>query len=156
MASALSRCQPQPGQRIGGWTTLPTLVLKDHVPALAISVAERDLRDRVALKLLVDCIDFGLEPSDAVTAPRFATYHHQGSFDPKLVREQTFIGAGSLTINDSISDDVQTALTQREYQTEVKRGTIADPVMLHRDPETGTYRAVGDPGAGRHAADVSE
>jgi gamma-glutamyltranspeptidase / glutathione hydrolase len=90
-------------------TLTPRLVLKDRVPVLAISAAGGDLQDQVALKLLVDFIDFGLALSDAVTAPRFATYHHQDSFDPNLVREQTSVKAGSLTINDSIGDDVQTA-----------------------------------------------
>ena len=49
---------------------------------LAISVAGGDLQDQATLNLLLDFIEFDMEPAAAVTAPRFATAHHQDSFDP--------------------------------------------------------------------------
>jgi gamma-glutamyltranspeptidase / glutathione hydrolase len=137
-------------------TLTPTLVLKEGEPVLAISVAGGDLQDQVTLGLLLDFIEFGLEPAAAVTAPRFATYHHQDSFDPNPIREQTFIEAGSLTIQDQVADSVLGELARRGHVVKTVGGPIGAPVMLRRDPATGMLRAAGDPAAGRHAAGLEE
>ena len=47
-------------------TLTPTLVLKNDRPILAISVAGGDHQDQAALNLLVDHIDFGMPPAEAV------------------------------------------------------------------------------------------
>src|SRR5207237_106124 len=60
---------------------------KDGKPVLAVSVAGGDGQDQTTLQLLLDAIDFGLSPEQSVTAPRFGTNHHLGSFrqtPPKL------------------------------------------------------------------------
>ena len=59
-------------------------------------------------------------PEDAVTAPRFATAHHEDSFDPNPNRAQTFGQAGSLTINDSVSENVREELGSRGHQLRVQ------------------------------------
>jgi gamma-glutamyltranspeptidase len=108
------------------------------------------------LNLLIDHIDFGMDPATAVTAPRFATYHHQDSFNPNPVREQTFLRAGSLSINTQVDGAVRDELAQRGHKIETTEGPIAKPVMLYADPSSGVYHAAGDPAAGRHAAGVGE
>jgi len=145
----------QPGKR-PRITLTPTLVLKDGQPVMAISVAGGDLQDQVTLELLLDIIEFDLEPAEAVTAPRFATYHHQDSFDPNPERARTFIKAGSLTLNDEISSGVREDLARRSHQIETKDGAIAAPVMLLLDPASGVVHVAGDPAAGRHAAGLCE
>ena len=141
----------QPGKR-PRITLTPTLVLKDGQPILGISVAGGDLQDQATLNLLLDFVEFGIMPEEAVTAPRFATAHHHDSFDPNPNREQTFKQAGSLTLNDAISRDVQDDLVRRGHQVEAKSSNIATPVMVYVDREDGRYYAAGDPKAGRHAA----
>lgn len=141
----------QPGKR-PRITLTPTLVLKDGRPILGISVAGGDLQDQATLNLLLDFVEFGIMPEEAVTAPRFATAHHHDSFDPNPNREQTFKQAGSLTLNDVISLDVQDDLARRGHQVEAKPSSIATPVMVYVDREKGMYYAAGDPKAGRHAA----
>lgn len=145
----------QPGKR-PRITLTPTLVLKDGRPVLAISVAGGDLQDQATLNLLLDFIEFDLTPEAAVTAPRFATSHHQDSFDPDPVRERAFIRAGSLTISASVDQRVRDELARRGHQVEAKDGPIASPVMLYADPASGVYYAAGDPAAGRHAAGLGE
>lgn len=145
----------QPGKR-PRITLTPTLVLKDGRPVLAISVAGGDLQDQTTLNLLLDFIEFDLTPEAAVTAPRFATSHHQDSFDPDPIRERAFIRAGSLTISASVDQRVRDELARRGHQVEVKDGPIASPVMLYADPASGIYYAAGDPAAGRHAAGLGE
>jgi gamma-glutamyltranspeptidase/glutathione hydrolase len=143
----------EPGKR-PRITLTPTLVLKAGEPVLAISVAGGDLQDQVTLNLLLDFIEFGMDPAEAVRAPRFATYHHQDSFDPNPVREETFIKAGSLTVSEGIDESVRTALEGRDHQVEVRARAIGAPVMLHREPASGVVCVAGDPAAGRHAACV--
>lgn len=137
-------------------TLTPTLALKDGKPALAISVAGGDLQDQATLNLLLDFIEFDMEPAVAVTAPRFATEHHQDSFDPNPVREQTFLHAGSLSVSDKIDVTVREELARRGHAVLPKEKPIATPVMLHADAASGTYYAAGDPAAGRHAAGLGE
>jgi gamma-glutamyltranspeptidase/glutathione hydrolase len=133
-------------------TLTPTLVLKDGKPILAISVAGGDLQDQVTLNLLLNFIEYGSMPDQAVTAPRFATSHHEDSFDPDANRQRTFGKAGSLIINDSLSQVVCDQLSQRGHRVETQTGPIGDPVMLYINPESGDLIAAGDPAAGRHAA----
>lgn len=141
----------QPGKR-PRITLTPTLVLKEGRPVLAVSVAGGDLQDQVSLNLLLDFMEFGMEPAAAVTAPRFATAHHQDSFDPNPVRDATFLQAGSLTLNDPVGPDVRDELVQRGHAVMAKEEPIGRPVMLYADSGSGEYYAAGDPSAGRHAA----
>ena len=101
----------QPGKR-PRITLTPTLVLKDGAPVLAISVAGGDLQDQATMNLLLNFIEFDMSPEDAVTAPRFATAHHEDSFDPNPNREKTFKQAGSLTISDNVGETVRQELAQ--------------------------------------------
>ena len=135
-------------------TLTPTMVLKDDKPVLAISVAGGDLQDQTALCLLLDHIEFGMAPAEAVVAPRFATQHHQDSFDPNPDRNQTFKEVGSLTISEAVEQDTREQLARRGHSVEAKSGAIGTPVMLHIDK--GTYYAAGDPAAGRHAAGLED
>lgn len=145
----------QPGKR-PRITLTPTLVLREGKPVLAVSVAGGDLQDQATLNLLLDFIEFDMQPATAVTAPRFATAHHQDSFDPNPMREQAFLHAGSLTISNQIDAGVRNELSRRGHQVVPKEGAIATPVMLYADATSGMYYAAGDPAAGRHAAGLGE
>jgi gamma-glutamyltranspeptidase/glutathione hydrolase len=144
----------QPGKR-PRITLTPTLVLKDDKPIFAISVAGGDLQDQVTLNLLLDVIEFGLTPEAAVTAPRFATYHHQDSFDPNPKRDQTFIKPGSLSISSEVDLSVRDELARRGHAVEAKREPIGTPVLLYADPDSGVFYAAGDPATHRHAGGLS-
>ncbi len=135
-------------------TLTPTLVLKQGKPVLAISVAGGDLQDQVSLQLLLDFIEYGLSPAEAVRAPRFATYHHEDSFDPNPDRAATFLGAASLIINESVSEEYRQALARRGHKVDATPGPIDTPVMLQVDQQTGLLRAACDPAAGRHATGI--
>lgn len=136
-------------------TLTPTLVLREGKPVLAISVAGGDLQDQATLNLLLNHIEFGLPPAEAVRTPRFATYHHQDSFDPNPRREQTFLKAGSLAISERVPVAVREDLAGRGHQVEARAGHIATPVMLYIAPD-GAFHAAGDPEAGRHAAGLPD
>jgi len=133
-------------------TLTPTLVLKAGRPALAISVSGGDLQDQVTLGLLLDYIEFGMLPEQAVIAPRFSTSHHEDSFDPDPDRQRTFGVAGSLTVDEAVNPAVRADLAQRGHLVRTPKAAIGLPVMLVIDQADGTLRAAGDPAAGRHAA----
>ena len=144
----------QPGKR-PRITLTPTLVLKDGAPILAISVAGGDLQDQATMNLLLDFIEFDMQPEAAVTAPRFATGHHEDSFDPNPDRAQTFKQAGSLAISDSVNESIREELARRGHQVKAQGSPIAVPVMIYINKDDGTYYAAGDPAARRHAAGMA-
>lgn len=144
-----NRVQPGKRPRI---TLTPTLVLKDGKPVVAISVAGGDLQDQTTLNLLLNHIDFGMLPEQAVTAPRFNTFHHQDSFDPNPDRSATFQGAGRMRVNERIPEAIRKELTQRGHRVQTTKGPIANPIMIYIDHKNGVFHAAGDPKAGRHAA----
>jgi gamma-glutamyltranspeptidase/glutathione hydrolase len=71
--------QLQPGKR-PRVTLSPTLVLKDGQPFLALSTPGGDNQDQALLQVLLNIIDFGMSPQEAVEAPRFQTEHFYASF----------------------------------------------------------------------------
>jgi len=144
-----NRVQPGKRPRI---TLTPTLVLKEGKPVLAISVAGGDLQDQTTLNLLLNHIDFGMLPEQAVTAPRFNTFHHQDSFDPNPDRSATFQGAGKMQVNESVPEATRKELTRRGHKVQTRKGPIANPIMIYIDQKNGVFHAAGDPTAGRHAA----
>jgi len=134
----------EPGKR-PRITLTPTMVLRDGLPVAAISVAGGDLQDQVSLQLLLSQIEFGLTAAEAVTAPRFSTGHHVGSFNqppPQL---------GSLSAYETIGQSTIEALEALGHQVRIVRPPLAHPVMLTIDPSTGRKQAAGDPRARRHA-----
>lgn len=137
-------------------TLTPTMVLKDEKPIMAISVAGADLQDQVALNLIINAIDFNMLPDLCVTAPRFATAHHQDSFDPNPGREETFKSAGSVMLKDNFDNDVKQELLLRGHTLEIAKSSIGRPVMLTIDQEEGTIYAAGDPEGNRHAAGIGD
>jgi gamma-glutamyltranspeptidase / glutathione hydrolase len=134
----------EPGKR-PRITLTPTIVLKDGKPLYAVSVAGGDGQDQTTLQLIIDAIDFGMAPADAVTTPRYGTNHHLGSF------RQTPPELGSLLLASAQDAKLVKELEARGHKVKVSRGSLWAPVMLRVDPRTGEKQAAGDPRAGRHA-----
>ncbi len=143
-----NRIQPGKRPRI---TLTPTLVTKNNKPVVAISVAGGDLQDQTTLNVLLNHVEFGMLPKDAVTTSRFYTSHHQNSFDPNPNRNEAFVKAGSLHINSDISTDTQSALIDRGHLLQTTSRPIAHPVMIYIDHKKGLIHAAGDPRTQRHA-----
>jgi len=146
-----NRIQPGKRPRI---TLTPTIILKDGKPIVAISVAGGDLQDQVTLNLILDFIEFGLRPEDAVRAPRFSTEHHQDSFNPKPDRSSTVVALGSLRVQEGVKPEAVRAIEERGHAVKTAPGPMGHPVMLFIEPGTGVIHAAGDPAAGRHAGAI--
>jgi gamma-glutamyltranspeptidase/glutathione hydrolase len=61
-------------------TLSPTLVLQGRNPVIAMSTPGGDNQDQAMLQVLLNMIDFGMSPQEAVEAPRFQTEHFYSSF----------------------------------------------------------------------------
>jgi gamma-glutamyltranspeptidase / glutathione hydrolase len=135
----------EPGKR-PRITLSPTLVLRENKPELAISVAGADNQDQMILQLLLNHLEFGLEPSASVIAPRFMSDHFISSF------RQTAPALGRLRINPEIGTKTLDALKARGHVLSISSGPLAAaPSVIAIEPKTGKLRAAGDPRAGRHA-----
>ncbi len=144
-----NRIQPGKRPRI---TLTPTLVTKDGKPVVAISVAGGDLQDQTTLNVLLNHIEFGMMPEQALTQPRFSTEHMENSFNSDPDRTRAFMSPGSLRVNCGIGNSVRTELESRGHNLSCTAEPIASPVMIYVDQDTGTICAAGDPDADRHAA----
>jgi gamma-glutamyltranspeptidase/glutathione hydrolase len=61
-------------------TLSPTLILKDGKPVYAISTPGADNQDQALLQVILNLIEFGMTPQEAVEAPRFQTEAFYSSF----------------------------------------------------------------------------
>jgi gamma-glutamyltranspeptidase / glutathione hydrolase len=61
-------------------TLSPTMVLKDGQPVMVMSTPGGDNQDQAMLQVLLNIIDFGMQPQEAVEAPRFQSEHFYASF----------------------------------------------------------------------------
>lgn len=61
-------------------TLSPTLVTKDGKAVMAMSTPGGDNQDQAMLQVLLNIIEFGMSPQEAVEAPRFQTEHFYSSF----------------------------------------------------------------------------
>jgi len=143
----------EPGKR-PRITLTPTLVTREGKPVIAISVAGGDLQDQTTLNVLLNHIEFGMLPKDAVSAPRFSTDHMENSFDSNPDRSAAFKAAGSLQVQTGVPERVQAELKARKHDVTTTPAAIASPVMIFIDQSTGVVYAAGDPARGLHAAAV--
>ncbi len=73
-------------------TLTPTLVLKDGAPFMVLSTPGGDNQDQALVQVFLNITEFGMNPQEAVEAPRFDTLHLVSSFD-----DHSFV-PGSLNI----------------------------------------------------------
>jgi gamma-glutamyltranspeptidase/glutathione hydrolase len=60
----------------------PAMVFKDGRPILALGSPGSDVQLQATLQVLLNVLEFGMQPQEAIEAPRFATYSHPESFSP--------------------------------------------------------------------------
>lgn len=140
--------QPRKRPRI---TLTPTLVLKDGKPVLGISVAGGDIQDQATLQLILNHIEFGMMPKDAIIAPRVRTYHTEDSFIPSPEADKRFLSIGALDIDSTAQTTIDNLIKYGHKIT--LAGTYSDQllrlmgygVMIYIDQTTGISYAAGEP-----------
>ncbi|MEA2206288.1 MAG: gamma-glutamyltranspeptidase / glutathione hydrolase [Blastocatellia bacterium] len=128
-------------------TLTPTLVLKDGQPFMVLSTPGGDNQDQALLQVLLNIIEFGMNPQEAVEAPRFDTQHYVSSFD-----DHEFL-PGSLNIESRIPEKTIAELQQRGHKVKVQSawGTLSAPTVIVYNPGNGVSSAGADPRRGRYA-----
>jgi len=128
-------------------TLSPTLVLKGGEPFMVLSTPGGDNQDQALLQVLLNVIEFGMNPQEAVEAPRFDTQHFVSSFD-----DHEFL-PGSLNIESRVGLGVVKELSQRGHKVKVQAewGTLSSPTVILYDTRTGVASAGADPRRGRYA-----
>lgn len=134
--------QLKPGKR-PRVTLSPTIVLKDGKPFLAMSTPGGDNQDQAMLQVLLNIIEFGMGPQEAVEAPRFQTEHFYNSF-----AFHEFV-PGKLNLEGRIARGTQeklAALGHRVTTTGEWSNASAPTVIQTRD---GVLQGGADPRRGR-------
>lgn len=128
-------------------TLTPTLVLKDGAPFMVLSTPGGDNQDQALLQVLLNIVEFGMNPQEAVEAPRFDTQHYVSSFD-----NHEFL-AGVLNIESRIPVDVMSDLKRRGHKIKIQSpwGTGSSPTVIMYDTKSGVISGGADPRRGRYA-----
>jgi gamma-glutamyltranspeptidase/glutathione hydrolase len=128
-------------------TLSPTLVLKAGEPFMVLSTPGGDNQDQALLQVLLNIIEFGMNPQEAVEAPRFDTQHFISSFD-----DHEFL-PGSLNVESRIGFGTIQELGHRGHNVKVQSewGTLSSPTVILYDVRTGVAAAGADPRRGRYA-----
>ena len=128
-------------------TLTPTLVLKNAQPFMVLSTPGGDNQDQALLQVLLNVIEFGMNPQEAVEAPRFDTQHYISSFD-----DHEFL-PGSLNVEARIDEKVVADLKTRGHKVKVQTawGTLSAPTVILYDVKSGVSSAGADPRRGRYA-----
>jgi gamma-glutamyltranspeptidase / glutathione hydrolase len=128
-------------------TLTPTLVLHNGEPFMVLSTPGGDNQDQALLQVLLNIIEFGMNPQEAVEAPRFDTQHYVSSFD-----DHEFL-PGVLNIESRIPEKTVAELKARGHKIKVQTawGTLSSPTVIIYNPQNGVASAGADPRRGRYA-----
>lgn len=101
-----------------------------------------DVQIQAMLQVFVNTVEFGMDPQQAVEAPRFATYSFPDSFEPHGYQP------GRLTIENRIPQATGEAMRQLGHDVQWwpdfvwRAGAMC---LIHADPDTGLKTAGADP-----------
>jgi gamma-glutamyltranspeptidase/glutathione hydrolase len=128
-------------------TLTPTLVLRGGEPFMVLSTPGGDNQDQALLQVLLNIIEFGMNPQEAVEAARFDTQHYVSSFD-----DHEFL-PGSLNLESRIPEKTIAELKARGHKIKVQSdwGTLSSPTVIIFNVQSGVSSAGADPRRGRYA-----
>lgn len=123
-------------------TPCPSLVMKDGEPAMVLGGYGGDHIPQGTLQVFLNMVEFGLDPQEAVEAPRFYSYNFPNSqypsaYDPGLMRAERRIGAA-----------VMDALRARGHKVEAHPDWWEGACLygaITRDPANGVLQGGADP-----------
>jgi len=121
-------------------TTLVTyLICEDGVPVTTVGCPGGDDQAQANLQIVLNTLVFGMNPQQAVEAPRFATQTLVNSFYPRAYRP------GQLNVEPGIPERTREELRALGH-TVIEIGACGiGAVVTHRDPATGVLSAGADP-----------
>jgi gamma-glutamyltranspeptidase/glutathione hydrolase len=120
-------------------TLVSYLICEDGVPTTTIGCPGGDDQAQADLQLVLNVLVFGMNPQQAVEAPRFSTQTLVNSFYPRVYRP------GQLNVEAGIPEAVRTELRALGHTVSEIGACGIGAVVTHRDRETGVLSAGADP-----------
>ena len=120
-------------------TLVNYLVAKNGVPFMTAGCPGGDAQAQANLQLILNSLVFGMDPQEAVEAPRFATQTLINSFYPRVYLP------GQLNVEKGTPADVQAELDRRGHKVTEVNASGTGAVVTRRDPESGAMAAGADP-----------
>jgi gamma-glutamyltranspeptidase/glutathione hydrolase len=114
-------------------TIIPGFVLKDGQPYLSFGLMGGDMQPQGHAQVLVNMIDFGMNPQEAGDFMRF---HHYGGAEPTGQPAQ---GTGVVEMESGIAPAARAELIKRGHQVVPGRGGFGGYQAILKDPKTGVY-----------------
>ncbi len=120
-------------------TLVSYLISEGGVPTMTIGCPGGDNQTQANLQLVLNVLLFGMNPQQAVEAPRFSTQTLINSFYPRAYKP------GQLDVEPGIPESTRSELRALGHTvTEIGASGIG-AVVTHRDPTTGVLSAGADP-----------
>jgi gamma-glutamyltranspeptidase/glutathione hydrolase len=126
-------------------TLSPTLILKDGKPVYAISTPGADNQDQALLQVILNLIEFGMTPQEAVEAPRFQTEAFYSSF-----AMHEYVPA-KLNLESRISKATADKLNSLGHQVTLAGpwSNASAPIVIKLNEKEGVLEGGADPRRGR-------
>ena len=128
----------QPGKR-PRTTLVNYLVCRDGQPIMTFGCPGGDDQTQANLQLMLNVLVFGMNPQQAVEAPRFSTQSMPNSFYPRVYYP------GVLNLEAGFPDAVAEALAARGHTINRVGACGNGAVVTQRDPNSGVLAAGADP-----------
>ena len=123
-------------------TPNPAMVLKGGRPFMAFGTPGGDVQIQALLQVFFNLVEFGMEPQQAVEAPRFSTYSFPGSFYPHEYHKGVLMMEARMG-SDVLDDLARRGNDVRPWADFSWRGGGVCAVIV--DEEQGTLLGAADP-----------
>ena len=137
-------CEPghpnvvEPGKR-PRTTLVNYIVARDSKPVMTVGCPGGDNQVQGNLQLILNSLVFGMDPQQAVEAPRFATSSNVNSFYPHVYYP------GQLDLEDGFPESTEGALKALGHRIHHTANCGLGATVSVRDPETGSMSTGADP-----------
>lgn len=141
-----SRLDPRHPSSLEPWkrprlTPNPALVMKNDAPYMALGTPGGDVQPQAMLQVFLNQVVFGMNPQQAIEAPRVSTYNFPGSFYPH--RYYPGVSAAENSVSSGVFEELRERGHRMQRWGRVSRAGAVNVVM--RDPDTGVLHAGADP-----------
>jgi gamma-glutamyltranspeptidase/glutathione hydrolase len=120
-------------------TLVSYLICENGVPTTTVGCPGGDDQAQADLQLVLNLLVFGMNPQQAVEAPRFSTQTLVNSFYPRAYRP------GQLNAEPGIPESTRARLRALGHTVNEIGACGIGAVVTHRDPATGVLSAGADP-----------
>jgi gamma-glutamyltranspeptidase/glutathione hydrolase len=120
-------------------TLVSYLIVENGTPTTTIGCPGGDDQAQADLQLVLNVLVFGMNPQQAVEAPRFSTQTLVNSFYPRAYRP------GQLNVEAGISAATRAELTALGHSVSESGACGIGAIVTRRDPATGVLSAGADP-----------